>query len=145
MTMTENEMLQAQIDELKKVVDRLQSGETRYESMYARARRIRKKALERYYGTWDEFRHAQISCTPNGKKWSDREFLQTGCNKLIDIIFKHGNNCTAGTNIGMMLKTENDLKEYEEIANYVVDCVYSKVKQLREKKGYSVEAEDVHN
>lgn len=137
--MTENEMLQAQIDELKKVVDRLQSGETRFESMNVRARRIRQKAIEKYYGTWDEFRKSQIACTPNGKKWSDRDFLQSGCNKLTDIIFKHGNDYTAGTNIGMMLKTEKDLAEYEEIANYVVNCVYSKVKELREKKGYSVE------
>lgn len=142
--MTENELLQAQIDELKRTVERLQSGETRFESMLVRARRIRQKAIEKYYGTWAQFRNTQIACTPNGKSWSDRDFLRNGCNKLTDIIFKHGNDCVAGTNIGMMLKTEKDLQEYEEIANYVVDCVYSKVKELREKKGYPVEVEDVH-
>ena len=47
-----NEELQRQIDELKRTVARLQSGETRYESMAVRMKRIRNKAFERYYGNW---------------------------------------------------------------------------------------------
>lgn len=142
--MTENELLQAQIDELKKTVERLQSGETRYESMSLRARRIKQKAIERYYGTWIQFRDTDISCTPKGKRWNDRDFLQAGCNKLTDIIFKHGNDRVAGVNIAGMIQTEEELKEYQEIAEYVVECVYSKVKELREKKGFPVEVKNVH-
>lgn len=143
--MTENELLQAQIDELKRTVERLQSGETRYENMGTKARRIKQKAIEKYYGTWPEFQRTQMACVPNGKQWCDRDFLQSGCSKLTDIIYKHGNDCTQSTCISQMLKADQDLKEYEEIANYVVDCVYSKVKELRKRKGFATEVkEDVH-
>ena len=136
--MTENELLQAQIDELKRTVDRLQSGETHFESMEVKARRIRNKYLEKYYGTWDEFRNSKIACTPTGKTWSDREFLRDGCGKLTNIIFKHGKDYTNSTNIFRALNSEEDLKEYEEIADYVVNCVHSKVKELRKRHGFSV-------
>lgn len=75
---------------------------------------------------------------PYGKKWSDRDFLRTGCSKLTDTIFKHGNDFTASSNICGLVRTREDMELYEEIAEYIVSCVYSKVKEIRERKGYEV-------
>lgn len=80
----------------------------------------------------------KVICVPYGKTWGDREFLQTGCSKLTDIIYKHGNDITASFNITGALKTQDDIEEYKEIAEYVVSCVHNKVKELRMRKGYSV-------
>lgn len=134
--MTEQQSLQQQIDELKEIVSRLQSGESKYVPPGTVARNIKREALEKYYGTWSQFRDSEISCTPSGKKWNDREFLQTGCSKLTDIIYKHGNDITASCNITGELRTQEDIDEYKEIAEYVVSCVHDKVRELRLKKGH---------
>ena len=65
--MTQNEELQRQIDELKATVERLQSGESRFESASVKMRRIRNTAVERYYGNWDYFRETDIQICPTQK------------------------------------------------------------------------------
>lgn len=136
--MTEQESLQKQIDELRGIVDRLQAGETKYMTPAQYMRKTKEDALSKYYGTWEQFRDTEIQCVPYGKKWNDRDFLRTGCSKLTDIIFKHGNDFTASSNICGLVRTREDMELYEEIAEYVVSCVYSKVKEIRERKGYEV-------
>lgn len=133
--MSKNEELQKQIDELKATVERLQSGETRYENMPKRMQRIRKKAFEKYYGNWDYFIHTSIQIAPDGKSWSDRDYLETGATRMINIIFKHGHNVSNSKHLACVVENEADLMEYEEIANYVMDTMVSKITELRKRHG----------
>lgn len=132
-----NEELQRQIDELKRTVARLQSGETRYESMAVRMKRIRNKAFERYYGNWYFFRDSKIQICPDGKSWTDYNYLMTGATYLINIMYKHGRNLCNTNNITSAVQDGEDLREYEEIANYVMDCMVAKIKELRLRHGVS--------
>ncbi len=132
-----NEELQRQIDELKRTVERLQSGETRFESMATRMKHIRRKAFERYYGNWQFFRDSKIRICPDGKSWSDYNYLETGATYLINIMYKHGRNLCNANNITSAVQNGADLREYEEIANYVMDCMVAKIKELRFRHGDS--------
>lgn len=133
--MSEKEELQKQIDELKAVVERLQSGETKYESLPKRMQRIRKKAFEKYYGNWEHFIHTSIQIAPDGKSWSDRDYLETGATRMTNIIFKHGRDISNSKNIFSTVTCEADLIEYEEIANYVMETMVKKVAELRKRHG----------
>lgn len=133
--MSVNEELQKQIDDLKATVARLQEGETRFESMPKRMQRIRKKAFEKYYGNWDYFINTSIQIAPDGKSWSDRDYLETGATRMINIIYKHGRNVSNSKHLASTVENEADLTEYEEIANFVMDTMVSKITELRKKHG----------
>lgn len=136
--MTEQESLKQQVDRLQAIVDQLRTGELKIKTTHSTLASIRRNELEKYYGTWDQFRDTEISCVPYGKQWTDREFIQDGCRKLIDIIYKHGNDKNNSFNINSAVRTPEQFQEYKEITEYVFACVHNKVKELREKKGYKV-------
>lgn len=133
--MSMNDELQRQIDELKKTVERLQIGETRYVSMVVRMRRVRKNALEKYYGNWKYFSNTNIQICPPEKTWTDYDYLESGTMRLTNIMYKHGRNLSNSKNIASAVETEADMQEYEEIANYITDCMVDKIKELRERHG----------
>lgn len=136
--MTEQESLRKQVDRLQELADQLLAGESKIKTTRSILTSIRRNEIEKYYGTWEQFRNTEISCVPYGKQWSDREFIQDGCRKIIDIIYKHGNDMTASFNINSVVRTPEQIQEYKEISEYVFACVHDKVKELREKKGYKV-------
>lgn len=133
--MANNAELQKQIDELRQTIERLQSGETRYENMVVRMRRARKRAFERYYGNWNHFRNTNIQICPEEKSWTDRDYLETGATRLTNIMYKHGRDLSNSKNISSAVENESDLQEYEEIANYVMDCMVTKIAELRRRHG----------
>lgn len=133
--MANNAELQKQIDELRQTIERLQSGETRYENMPMRMRKVRKRAFERYYGNWNYFRDTSIQICPEDKSWSDRDYLETGATRLTNIMYKHGRNLCNSNNIASAVENDTDLQEYEEIANYIMDCMVTKIAELRRRHG----------
>ena len=54
---------------------------------------------------------------------------------MINIIYKHGRNVSNSTHLARAVECEDDLVEYEEIANFVMDTMVSKITELRKKHG----------
>ena len=137
-----NEELQKQIDELRAKIELLQSsGDSN--GISKRMQKIRKQAIEKYYGDWNYFRDTDIQICPKTKTFQDMEYLRVGMERLMNIMFKHGRDIgNSQKTISAAIENESDLKEYEEIADFIVNSMVGKIKELRGRHGVDTGKEE---
>ena len=120
-----NAELQKQIDDLKAKIKLLENSGCE-DNIPKKMRDIRRKAIEKYYGNWSYFRDTDIQICPKSKEWGDLDYL----------IYKHGRDISnSQKTISSAVECESDLKEYAEIADFVVDTMVGKIKELRDRHG----------
>lgn len=129
------EELQKQIDELKAKIEMLQNSGCG-NSIPKKIQKIRRQAIERYYGNWNYFRNTNIQICPKTKTFQDLEYLRVGMERLMNIMYKHGRDISnSQKNISAAIESESDLEEYEEIADFIVNTMVGKIKELRRRHG----------
>ena len=130
-----NAELQKQIYDLKAKIKLLVNSGCE-DNIPKKMRDIRRKAIEKYYGNWSYFRDTDIQICPKSKEWGDLDYLKFGMERLINIIYKHGRDISnSQKTISSAVECESDLKEYAEIADFVVDTMVGKIKELRDRHG----------
>ncbi len=81
---------------------------------------VRKEYRDKYFGTWDELKDGKTTFGPNGKSYSDYSAITDIIMKTTGLLFKYSyGKPNGGVQIQSLLKTAEDMEQYEGICDMV--------------------------
>lgn len=118
--------LEQQVAELQAQITLLTKSKTT--SLSKRLQNIRSECREKYFGTWDEIRNGKVQYGPDSKTYSDYNAILEIVKKTTDLLFRYSKGkSNSEMTVTSLIKSEKDLKEYEEVCDKVCHELKEKI------------------
>lgn len=136
MEKTKTMTFEEQIAALQAQIDFMRSNQTRGVSPARRLQEVRKACREKHFGTWNEMRNGETQYGPDGKTFQDYDAVMDILRREATLLFKYSRGfASSKATIVTLVKSEEDLKEYENICDGI--CRDLKEKITRTAKAIS--------
>ena len=119
MKMTKTMTLEEQIAALQSQIDFLKTGGMTT-SPVKRLQAIRRACRTVYFGTWNDMKEGKAGYGPEEKKYADYNTIRDIVARMTDLLFRYSRGLSnGGTLIVKLVRSEEDIKDYERICNKV--------------------------
>lgn len=129
MTQTNETTLEAQVAALQAQIQLLMNGQIKATSPMRRLQDVRRICREKHFGSWNDMREGKMQYGPESKNYSDYSTIMDIITRETGLLFKYSRGKSNGsTVITSLIRSEDDIKEYESICESV--CMDLKEKIL---------------